>query len=70
MTIIWLLFLIDNLGRTKLLMVGAFGGSLCMWYIGGYIAYMGAKPGQSGSLTASGKATVFIFYLWVCISPA
>lgn len=30
----WLFFLIDNLGRRKLLMIGAAGGSACMWIIG------------------------------------
>jgi MFS family permease len=30
-TIVWLLFLIDRLGRRKLLLGGAVGGSLCMW---------------------------------------
>jgi len=32
-TFVWLLILIDRLGRRKLLMVGAFGGSLCMWFM-------------------------------------
>lgn len=30
-TFIWLLYLIDIMGRRNLLMIGAIGGSLCMW---------------------------------------
>lgn len=33
-TFFWLFFLIDNLGRRPLLMIGAAGGSVCMWVIG------------------------------------
>lgn len=31
LTVVWLLFLIDRLGRRNLLLVGAAGGSICMW---------------------------------------
>jgi hypothetical protein len=30
-TLVWLFFMIDNIGRRNLLMIGAFGGSLCLW---------------------------------------
>jgi hypothetical protein len=36
-TLVWLFFLIDKLGRRLLLMIGAVGGSICLWYVGGYI---------------------------------
>lgn len=63
LTIIWLLVLIDHLGRRKLLMIGAAGGSLCMWYIG---AYLTVKPASAdpGPLTPAGKSAIFFFYLW------
>jgi MFS family permease len=32
LTFVWLLVLIDRLGRRKLLMIGSTGGSLCKWY--------------------------------------
>jgi sugar porter (SP) family MFS transporter len=63
-TIVWLLYLIDHLGRRKLLMVGAFGGSLCMWWIGAYIKIAGVKASASTTMSSGGKATVFFFYLW------
>jgi hypothetical protein len=37
LTLVWLFVLIDKLGRRNLLLYGALGGSLCLWYVGGYI---------------------------------
>ncbi|KAH0352693.1 quinate permease, partial [Aureobasidium melanogenum] len=63
MTIIWILFLIDKLGRRKLLMIGAAGGSVCMWIIGGYL--LGTDGKRNGTeLGPGGVAAVFFFYLW------
>ena len=77
-TIIWLFFLIDRLGRRKLLLIGAVSGSLCMWYVGGYIAI--ANPAakvtttaaaETTKLTKGGISAVFFFYLWVtCYTPS
>ena len=63
-TFVWIVLLIDRLGRRRLLMWGAFGGSLCMWVVGGYIA--GAKPQEHPAprLTAGGIAAMVFFYLW------
>lgn len=65
-TIVWLLWLIDRLGRTKLLMIGAAGGSFCMWFIGAYIklSSAGKSTNTSGKLSSGGIAAVFFFYLW------
>lgn len=67
LTFIWMFFLIDNLGRRKLLMIGAGGGSVCMWIIGGYIYSRsnGSKLAASGGgLSSGGIAAMFFFYLW------
>ncbi|KAM3548254.1 hypothetical protein MY1884_009257 [Beauveria asiatica] len=67
LTVIWLLFLIDHLGRRTLLMVGSIGGSLCMWFIGGYIKISGTtatSASDGGSLSSGGIAAIFSFYLW------
>lgn len=63
-TFIWIIFLIDRLGRRRLLMWGSLGGSLSMWVVGGYIA--AAKPQQhlSTKLTSGGIAAMAFFYLW------
>jgi sugar porter (SP) family MFS transporter len=66
LTFVWLIWLIDRLGRTKLLMFGALGGSLCMWYIAAYIkiADPANNPNPSGNLSSGGISAVFFFYLW------
>ncbi|KAF2473467.1 quinate permease [Lindgomyces ingoldianus] len=64
-TIFWLLYLIDRLGRRNLLMLGAAGGSLCMWFIGAYIKLSNPSANQKNSkLSSGGIAAIFFFYLW------
>lgn len=63
-TIVWLLYLIDHLGRRKLLLIGSIGGSLCMWFIGAYIKIANVSTGASGTLDSGGIAAIFFFYLW------
>lgn len=71
-TIVWILFLIDHLGRRKLLMFGAVGGSICMWIIGAYILHAGVNSeAASTGLSSGGIAAIFFFYLWtVCYTPS
>ncbi|KIW08182.1 uncharacterized protein PV09_01113 [Verruconis gallopava] len=66
LTIVWLLVLIDRLGRRKLLMIGSIGGSLCMWYVGAYIKIAGtdSSSNPNASLTGAGVSAIFFFYLW------
>jgi len=68
-TLVWLFYLIDNLGRRNLLMYGAVAGSFCMWYIGGYIAIADpaskSKEAQANaSLGSGGISAMVFFYLW------
>jgi sugar porter (SP) family MFS transporter len=65
-TLVWLFVLIDNLGRRNLLIVGALGGSLCLWYVGGYIAIAQPveHPTANGVLPPGGISAMFFFYLW------
>jgi sugar porter (SP) family MFS transporter len=65
-TIVWLMYLIDRLGRRRLLMSGAIGGSLCMWFIGAYIKIAGVQSGAKADTKPSsgGIAAIFFFYLW------
>lgn len=62
----WLLYLIDHFGRRALLMYGAVAGSLCMWYIGGYIAVADPRsiPASEATLTGGGISAMVFFYLW------
>ncbi|KAF9889746.1 hypothetical protein FE257_007052 [Aspergillus nanangensis] len=64
-TFIWLLWLIDHLGRRLLLLIGAAGGSICLWVVGAYICV--AKPTErpdDAPLEGGGIAAMFFFYLW------
>ena len=63
-TLFWLFFLIDKLGRRALLLYGAVAGSLCMWYIGGYIAVAKPADNPSSTLSSGGISAMFFFYLW------
>jgi sugar porter (SP) family MFS transporter len=63
-TLFWLFFLIDKLGRRALLMYGAVLGSLCMWYIGGYIAVANPAGNPSDTISSGGISAMAFFYLW------
>ncbi|KAH8807517.1 general substrate transporter [Xylogone sp. PMI_703] len=72
-TLIWLFFLIDRLGRRNLLMYGAVGGSLCLWYVGAYIKVADPvnHPTANGKLSSGGISAMFFFYLWTAFySPS
>ncbi|CAG8949563.1 hypothetical protein HYFRA_00007796 [Hymenoscyphus fraxineus] len=66
MTLVWLFFLIDNLGRRNLLMIGALGGAICLYYVGGYIAIADPEnnPTVDGKLSSGGISAMAFFYLW------
>ncbi|KAK0386749.1 hypothetical protein NLU13_6585 [Sarocladium strictum] len=73
-TILFILFLIETVGRRKLLIIGSVGGSLCMWFIGAYIkianpaakiaAATAAGNTAAPKMSSGGIAAVFFFYLW------
>jgi sugar porter (SP) family MFS transporter len=68
LTFVWLMFLIDHMGRRNLLMIGAAGGAFCMYFIGAYIKIANTESklasGQDVSLSSGGIAAVFFFYLY------
>ncbi|EWG45016.1 quinate permease [Fusarium verticillioides 7600] len=67
-TFIWILVLIDHVGRRNLLMIGAGGGAFCMYFIGAYIKIANNEAkvaaGEDPKLSSGGIAAVFFFYLW------
>ncbi|KAJ5815701.1 general substrate transporter [Penicillium riverlandense] len=67
MTIVWLLFLVDQLGRRNLLLGGAITGSICMWIIGAYICVTKPQAHPSNHLDSGGIAAIFFFYLWTAV---
>ncbi|PWN33099.1 general substrate transporter [Meira miltonrushii] len=62
--IVWILFLIDNLGRRRILMTGASICSMAMLAIAIYIAV--AKPADHAGegLTDVGRFALACFYIW------
>ncbi|PQE24315.1 quinate permease protein [Rutstroemia sp. NJR-2017a BVV2] len=70
-TLVWLFFLIDNFGRRNLLIYGAFGGAICLYYVGAYIAVADPASHPTTSLTPGGKSAMAFFYLWTaCYTPS
>ncbi|KAJ5799572.1 uncharacterized protein N7518_001640 [Penicillium psychrosexuale] len=63
-TFIWLLWLIDHVGRRNLLLIGAAGGSVCLWIVGAYIKVAQPQNNTSETLRGGGIAAMFFFYLW------
>ncbi|KAF8997709.1 quinate permease [Cyathus striatus] len=69
-SLVWLLYLVDTLGRRSMLMIGSFGGALCMFYIGAYIA-IGTPQNSVGGLSSGGVSAIVFFYLWtIFYSPS
>ncbi|KAK2811082.1 hypothetical protein FQN50_002417 [Emmonsiellopsis sp. PD_5] len=69
-TIFWLLYLVDQVGRRNLLLIGAVGGSVCLWIVGGYIKIAQPENNPTGDMTSGGVAAIFFFYLWTCFYSA
>ena len=63
-TFIWLLWLIDHVGRRLLLLIGAAGGSVCLWIVGAYIKIARPSERESKEMDGGGIAAMFFFYLW------
>ncbi|KAK7414865.1 hypothetical protein QQZ08_012481 [Neonectria magnoliae] len=69
LTFVWIMVLIDHMGRRNLLMIGAAGGAFCMYFIGAYIKIADTESvdtttTEGVSLTSGGIAAIFFFYLW------
>lgn len=63
-TFVWLLYLIDRVGRRNLLLIGALGGSVCMWIVGAYIKIADPENNPKPHMDGGGIMAMFFFYLW------
>lgn len=63
-TFVWLLYLIDRVGRRVLLLIGAAGGSVCLWIVGAYIKIAEPEKHKKSHMDGGGIAAMFFFYLW------
>lgn len=63
-TFVWIMVMIDQFGRRKLLMIGALGGSISLWVVGGYIAVARPQNNPSSTLSGGGIAAMVFFYIY------
>jgi MFS family permease len=63
-TIFALVFFIDRAGRRKLLIIGACGASLAMWYVGGYIIGAGIDSNHPQERDAAAWAGIVMVYVY------
>lgn len=63
-TFVWLLVLIDHVGRRKLLIAGGIGGSICMWIIGAYTKIKDPENNPSTELDSAGIMAIVFFYIY------
>ncbi|KAI9352964.1 general substrate transporter, partial [Zopfochytrium polystomum] len=61
---VWLLFLIDRVGRRNIFLVGAVGTALSLWWIAIYLAVAPPSSFSSGDLTPGSKSMLAAFYIW------
>jgi len=70
-TVVWLIFLVDKVGRRSMLIIGGIGGGLCMYAIGAFIAIKDPANNPSEKIQGGSIAGMFFLYLWVCFySPS
>ncbi|KAA8899191.1 general substrate transporter [Sphaerosporella brunnea] len=63
-TILSMLFLVDRLGRRKLLILGAIGIAVTMIYIGSFITVSGVDPNHPGAKTPAAWLAIVCLYLF------
>lgn len=64
MTVVWIMVLIDQLGRRNLLMYGALGGSISLWVVGAYVAIARPTVNADTSGSPGGTMAMAFFYIY------
>lgn len=64
MTVVWILWMIDNFGRRNLLIWGALGGSISLWIVGGYVGIAKPAADEGSANSHGGRAAIAFFYIW------
>lgn len=63
-TFIYIIFIVDTIGRRKAFMASSTVCSICFWYIGAYLKV--ADPTKPGAVAGpGGKAAVGMMYIWI-----
>lgn len=63
-TFIYILFIVENLGRTKALMISSSVCAICFWYIGTYLK-LNDPSDPNYVADDGGRATIAMMYIWV-----
>lgn len=63
-SLVFIFFLVETLGRRRLLMISSSGGAIAMYFIAGYIAIAKPEQHKKASIDASGRAALAFFYIW------
>ncbi|ORY76871.1 and other transporter-domain-containing protein [Leucosporidium creatinivorum] len=69
-TLVFGFFIVDRVGRRRPLMVGSLVGSLCLFFIGGYLLGVGPRDGSNGARTAGDYVAIvaiFLYAAWYCL---
>lgn len=68
--LVWLLWLVDHVGRKPLLIGGSAGGAFFMYWIAIYIAIAKPEEHPSDKLRSGGISAIFALYAWtLCYGP-
>jgi len=69
-SVIFLVFLIDRVGRRRALLIGSVGSAIPMWYIGAYIFRANPSPTGAGRSTGGwvAIAAIYVFVVFYCAS--
>jgi len=62
--ILFILFLVETVGRRRLLMISASGGSVAMYYLAGYIAIAKPELHKKPNIDGPGYSALIFFYIW------
>lgn len=60
----FILFLVETVGRRRLLMISSSGGAIAMYYLAAYIAIAQPAKHKKASIDGAGTSALVFFYIW------
>ncbi len=62
----FILFLVETVGRRRLLMISSSGGAIAMYYLAAYIAIAQPAKHKKANIDGPGVSALVFFYTWTC----